>query len=367
MMNATSVLIDRFRAIANRLDYLRSAVAPPSAVQPHWTERELVSAIAERRQNDRDIERTTADERSWAALTARETACLPLFREALAYLQVKGSAFKEIDAVDNAQALVAELAQVCRVDEPLIVPDVTDQFADYVQIIRVRFPPADIWDVPVVAHEFGHFAAYRFTRRADGGDRTQPMKEFVTQRLACETLTDDEESKWRRWYNEMYADAFGVFTLGPSFAASALLTRFKVAEAAKNSNDHPSYAARASLILRLLQRMGPEYSSIHRELARLWNDMLTSARVQVREDWAIDCAGGLENVLQVSAPEGRYKTWRVPDEDLRFAVENKERQPKRPFSMRDLLNAAWYARLAGGEPAAISKRARELWLSRGKP
>jgi hypothetical protein len=364
-MDATSVLIHRMKALADRLDYLRDAVAPKPGSEPHWIQQELTSAIAERRQRDSDIAQTRATRDSWHAVIAREKACAPLFREALAYLQVKAPRVVDGNhATEITRALVTDLTKACHLEQPFIVPDITDEFSDYVQIIRVRFPPAGIWDVAVVAHEFGHFAAYRFTRRDKSGERSQPMTEFVRQYLTkVKDLTADAEKRWRRWLYEFYADAFGVYTLGPSLAASALLTRFNVAEASLSSDDHPSYVARSSLILRMLERMDERFGDIHHQLADLWEEMVASAGVTASEDGEINPAL-LEGVLRASAPDARYNSWSVADEDLRFALEGSARSPRRPFSARDLLNAAWQARLAGGDPIAISERAGQLWISR---
>jgi hypothetical protein len=258
-MDATSVLIFRIEALERRLQYLLDMVEPKPGTEPHWVQRELARTITDRLRRVREITKAKAKATrdSWNDVIAQQKACAVLFGEALAFLRVQNPGVVDgSHGTDIARALVAELAEACHLEQPFVVADVTDEFSDYVQIIRVRFPPAGIWDVPVVAHEFGHFAAYRFTCRDRGGERYQPMAEFVRQYLSeIKDLTTDAEKRWRRWLSEFYADAFGVYTLGPSFAASALLSRFDVAGANQSSDEHPSYAARASLILRILERM----------------------------------------------------------------------------------------------------------------
>jgi hypothetical protein len=367
-MDTTSVLIFRIKALEDRLQYLLDTVEPKSKTEPHWTQQELARTITERLQRVREITKTQAKATrdSWNDVIAQQKACALLFREALAFLRVQAPGVVDGNhGTDIARALVVNLAAACHLELPFVVTDVTDEFSDYVQIIRVRFPPAGIWDLPVVAHEFGHFAAYRFTRRDTGGERSQPMTEFVRQYLTkVKDRTADAEKRWRRWLSEFYADAFGVYTLGPSFTASALLTRFDVAGADRSSDEHPSYAARASLILRMLERMDERFGDIHRQLADLWQDMLASARVTASKDGEFEATAQLEAVLRTSAPDARYNSWSVADEDLRFAVEKPARAPRKPFSVRDLMNAAWRARLAGGDPVAISDRVRELWRLR---
>ena len=366
-MDATSVLIFRMKALEHRLQYLLDTVEPKPETEIHWIQRELARTITERLRRVRETTRTAKATRdSWNDVIAQQKACASLFGEALAFLRVQDPCVVDgSHGTDIARALVADLAEACHLELPFVVADVTDEFSDYVQIIRVRFPPAGIWDAPVVAHEFGHFAAYRFTCRDRGGERSQPMTEFVRQYLTkVKDLTSDAEKRWRRWLSEFYADAFGVYTLGPSFAASALLSRFDVAGANQSSDEHPSYAARASLILRILERMDERFGDIHRQLADLWQEMLASSGVTACKDGEFNATAQLEAVPRTSAPEARYDSWSVADEDLRFAVENPARPPRRPFSVRDLLNAAWRAHLAGGDPVAISDRAGELWRLR---
>jgi hypothetical protein len=364
-MDATSVLIFRMKALEHRLQHLLDMVEPKPETEPHWIQQELARIITERLQRVRETTKTQAKATrdSWIEVIAQQKACAAVFGEALAFLRVQAPCMVDgSHGTDIARALVVDLAKACHLDLPFVVADVTDEFSDYVQIIRVRFPPGGIWDVPVVAHEFGHFAAYRFTLR-DRGERSQPMTEFVRQYL---TKVNDltAQKRWRRWLFEFYADAFGVYTLGPSFAASALLSRFDVAGANQSSDEHPSYAARASLILRMLERMDERFGDMHRQLADLWQEMLASAGVTACKDEEFNATAQLEAVPRTSAPEARYDSWSVADLDLRFAVENPARPPRKPFSVRDLLNAAWRARLAGGDPVLISDRAGELWRLR---
>jgi hypothetical protein len=92
--------------------------------------------------------------------------------------------------------------------------------------------------------------------------------------------------------------------------------------------------------------------------------MLASSGVTACKDGELHATAQIEAVPKTSAPEARYDSWSIANDDLRFAVENPARRPLKPFSVRDLLNAAWRARLAGGDPVAISDRADQLWRSR---
>ena len=127
------------------------------------------------------------------------------------------------------------------------------------QLIRIRFPVCGIWDLPIVAHEFGHFAAARITVSEGGADRVLPFARFVDEYLDENRNLGNE---WRDYLSEYFADCFATFVLGPSYACTSLLLRFDIGTAyAEADMLHPSYAKRAHAILCLLRRMDAEADS----------------------------------------------------------------------------------------------------------
>ena len=240
------------------------------------------------------------------------------------------------------------------------------------QIIRLRYPAVGIWDVPVVVHELGHFAAYRLTSWDDGLQRSQKVREFIREYLVEKNIAkESEQRQWKRWLNEFFADAFATYCVGPSYAASCLMLRFSVAQACNNENEtHPSSAARAAAILEILSEMSrnqtvpfqePPYRLVVEKLRSRWLDMLTSSGGYCEIEWVPAMARRLYQVVSSVALNARYDTWAYADATLRSVLSDPMKAPEHHFSARDLLNAAWLARASGDDPMVISERALQLW------
>lgn len=364
-MDATSLLVDRLQALRERLNMADAAVGAARA---------FAEAIADSRGRlDDAIEGARTSEGAWHDLAIREIKDTALFREVLAYLQAIGRPpLPESGAGPLARGLVAELsAKLPLGPPPVIAPDVDDSFSDFVEIIRLRYPPAGIWDVPVVAHEYGHFAAYRLTSWDDGVQRSQAVREFVSEQFASKGIkSESEQEKWRLWLNELFADAFATYCVGPCYAASALLLRFDVAQACNgDQRTHPSCAARAAAILEILREMNrgkqAPYTPAINALETQWMDLLKFAEGgSCKGEWVPEMAYQLYDVVRKVARGAQYENWSYADESLQYVLTEPAKAPEGRFSACDLLNAAWLARARGGDPATISARALELWQER---
>jgi hypothetical protein len=354
-MDATSLLKDRLEALLGRLDLAGAAVgAAPGFAGPIAESRDRVK---------RQLDQACASQGSLRALAIRESADGVLFNEVLAYLHATGgSAFANSGVVSLARGLVGELsAKLSLGVPPVIAPDIGDSFADFVQLIRLRFPPAGVWDVPIVAHEFGHFAAYRLTSWEDGLQRSQTVREFIKNYLAGKNIQSDaDQKKWRQWLNEFFADIFATYCIGPCYAASALLLRFDVTEG--DSPTHPSNAARAVAILETLREMDKEgYRIAITVLTSRWSELLGLAGGNFDVEPIPEIAYKLFGVVKTIASGARYDGWSCANE-LQYVLSDPNKAAKTGFEARDLLNAAWLARAGdGADPATINARALELW------
>jgi hypothetical protein len=361
-MDPNSLLVDRFQALRERLNLADTAVGAAPA---------FAAAIADRRDRlDDAIRDARASEGAWHDLAVWEKADAALFREVLAYLQAIGRpALPDSGAGPLARGLVAELgAKLPLGVPPVIAPDVDDSFSDFVEIIRLRYPPAGIWDVPVVAHELGHFAAYRLTSWEDGLQRSQAVRGFISEQLASKGVkSESDQEKWRFWLNELFADAFATYCVGPCYAASALLLRFDVAQACNgDQRKHPSYAARAAAILEILREMNrgeqSPYTMAIKVLETQWLDLLSFAeKGNCRGEWVPDMAYQLYEIVRKVARGAQFDNWSYAAETLQYVLTDPAKPPGRRFSASDLLNAAWLARAGGSDPATISARALQLW------
>ncbi len=364
-MDATSLLVDRLQALRERLNTADAAAGAAPA---------FAAAIADSRDRlDDAIEGARASEGAWHDLAVWEDKDAALFREVLAYLQAIGRPpLPESGAGRLARGLVAELSAKLPLGvPPVIAPDVGDSYSDFVEIIRLRYPPAGIWDVPVVAHEFGHFAAYRLTTWDDGLQRSQAVRGFISEQLEYKGIkSESERDKWRFWLNELFADAFATYCVGPCYAASALLLRFDVAQACNGGQQtHPSCAARATAILETLREMNrgeqAPYTTAITVLETQWSDLLGFAEQgNCKGEWVPEMAYQLYDVVRKVARGAQYDNWSYADETLQYVLTDPERAPEGSFSACDLLNAAWLARAGGGDPATISARALRLWQER---
>ena len=360
-MDSNSLLVDRLEALRERLEMADAAVGAAAALVPTIAE--------ERKQVEGEIPQARASAGAWHSLAVREEADNALFREVLAYLQAQGrAALPDSGPASLARGLVRELsAKLPLGTPPAIAPDPDNSFSNSAEIIRLRYPPAGIWDVPVVAHELGHFVAYRSTSWEDGLQRSQTVRTFIDNYLATKPdQSDSEQEKWKFWLNELFADAFATYCVGPCYAASALLLRFDVAQACSGDDPkHPSYAARATAILEILREMnggeqGP-YARAIRVLESKWQDLLTFAEGDCKGEWVPEIADQLYEVVRNVAAGAQYDNWSYADETLEYELTNLGKTPKERFSARDLLNAAWLARARGGDAAAINARALQLW------
>jgi hypothetical protein len=366
-MDAASLLLDRMRAALDRLHLVHSMVQSWPALS------KIVTARCARLDHAISSSRPSAD--AWHTLADWEQADSAVFRDILAYAFSRGdTAFARSGPATLAAELTAELCQKVRLGEaPFVVPDVDDSFSDCVEVIRFRYPPDGIWDVPIVAHELGHFAAYRLTALEDGMQRPQPVRDFISNYLLdTDRKLDKDQRTWRHWLNECFADAFATYSVGPCYAASSLLLRFDVTRASIETPTHPSNAARAITILETLRQMNratrrSPYTVVINELQSRWSELLTLADENCSVDWARDVALGIYRVLEATAGAARYDSWNHAAETLQHELTRADEVPSCDVSVRDLLNAAWLARARGNvDPNAVSDRAVKLWRSRIK-
>jgi hypothetical protein len=383
-VNATSWLKARSAALLDRLNQVQAAIRPTD---------DLARRIADPRVSiENQLKRldnagARADTETWEALSASESECRePLLREALHYMHGK-----QVPPLDPngpkllADALLAELADSCGLrDIPIISPDLDELFSEFSGIIRMRFPPPGIWDVPVIAHEFGHYVAYRLTGPAEAGvRRPQSFAEYVDWFLSGiaskkkregKEIEGAEKDKWASWLYEYFADMFATYALGPSFAASALLLRFGIVGAYSNNDAiHPSSGERAAVILEALrfmdQNADAQFIKPRAWLAAQWNGLLRSAGEPADFAWDTDSrsqrakliARTLYPVLRRLAPNVLYNRWNFVDTELRFSVGSPRREPQRACTVPDLLNAAWLCRSLVEDSAVLSADALRLW------
>jgi hypothetical protein len=378
-MPAQELLLGRLQALLTQLDQLKVALGG-QGLDANLRKRMgplFDNEIADQRKrlkNDIDaVKRGVVNRLSWGSLRDREDQCKPLFGECLAYLQAARARGAEADAklCGVADALLDELNAACELNwRRFIILAGDESFSDRVQIIRMRFPFSGVWDLPVAAHEFGHFAAFRVTAATANNGRSLLFREYLDRYLEQHPDLGEE---WNYYLNEFFSDIFATFVLGPSYACTSLLLRFTVADVNKESDQrHPSYAKRAFAILETLRRMnsaeGTEghFSDVLNLLKSEWAEALLSAKVETALSPEVQnqigaIARDIFWILHRGCRNARYTGWQTAL-TLHFGWQANDETVAQKPAIRDLLNAAWLARLQL-QPGNSSEPISSLMLS----
>jgi hypothetical protein len=302
----------------------------------------------------------------WIDLDGISQEARPLFREYLAFIE---GLLVRRTAVDNGLCRIADILlddvsrrTGIRWGKFTILAD-GEAYADLAEIIRLRFPDLSTWNVPIAAHEFGHFAAERLEDRHNGGPARRPFVELLETRTV--EIKRPEEASYEAYLHEFFADVFATYVAGPAYAFVCLLLRFNPCDANVDGVTHPSAARRAAAILRTLElidaeearlnRLNHPYRSVVDELRVTWAESLQSTgQTAELPDGAV---AELDDVVDrfwrlISAgvnPEGMYAAaaWRRAQSIADGLAEGRAAGTflRGDETMTDIVNGAWIARL----------------------
>jgi hypothetical protein len=358
------LLLARLDAFATKCEEAEKAIQSTQLINPKLYQRAapgLLGRIKNEREKISQLRRRTdkdqINDASWSTLSSYEKESSTLFGECLAFLQAALARGHKVDAdlCEIADALLDELAgSLTNVEwKRFTVLSTEEFFRDLAQIIRVRFPFSGIWDLPVSAHEFGHFVAGRLNVIRPDGSHSLPFQQYKED---FKKQYPDRGDEWMFYLEEYFADVFATFALGPAYACTCLLLRFDPALAHREEDKrHPSDAKRAHAILQTLLRMNSEKDSkgdfkpVMNELTDWWNQELTSAgqHTVLSQDEQAEVGGLVFNfyeALKDGAPEARFNRWG----QLAVGECNWLRDPPNgrvsDFRLSNLLNAAWLCR-----------------------
>ncbi|MGD9959269.1 hypothetical protein [Nocardioides sp.] len=234
-------------------------------------------------------------------------------------------------------------------------------------VIRRRVPDHGLWDLPVLAHEFGHLVV-------------TGIASYDAENDSVGTPVDSALAGWdgaaRGRATELFCDLFAGYALGPSYLCTLVFHRCDPTAPAAVGDlaSHPSDAGRVHAVHTLLKRMTGS-SDLHPFDAQLYWAAKAWAQMQLQaeEDARLSDTQRAEVTSQVAG------WWAVLSQDLSsFAyawtpvvqrlvasIRSEQDPPSTHFSAADVLNAAWTVRLGdwfGGRPADIpyEQRAEEL-------
>jgi hypothetical protein len=264
-----------------------------------------------------------------------------------------------------------------------------DSYDGGTDIVRLRYPLCDIWDLPVTVHEFGHFMSQRLIGKATPSSSTLPFQQYKTDFLermrqpqsqaGNGPLPDSKGVDWWTYLDEMFADAFATYALGPAFACTCITLRFDPVNARTEMDGrHPSYSRRAYIIFQTLKRMDnePGQRSQMKEaiglLEKRWKQLCEAAGVtdglpdKEEQAWIGPEVSNIYGILTSSAPELRFAAWKN-------AVQQQASLLKQPNDAIDnlpiaqLLNTAWILRMTPDRDAEeVNRNCIALCLRKGK-
>jgi hypothetical protein len=316
----------------------------------------------------------------WGEFVRARTVGDGAIRQCLAL--VSGAVFRSLDLDDGtcaiADTLIAEINEQAGVRwDGFTIMAADDEFVPADEIVRVRFPPGDIWSLAAAVHEFGHFATGRLDAPGAGLSRIQVFDAYMQEldedrRRTAGTPSSGLGPLERRHQAEFFADAFATYAAGPAFACTALLARFdpfaagtatptRAAAGSANPGSHPSDLQRAHVILEVLGKLAAthftRFSGIRGRLAAEWQAAVADTGLRQDRPPDADVLTGMANrfwtILKTSREGLQYAGWdsaQAMQNDLLDAVA----PPPADARVIDVLNSAWSARLDGRE---VSDRA----------
>lgn len=303
----------------------------------------------------------------WVKLEALDERAQELFGE---YLALAEGAWARRHSVDSgmctlADALLEELEGRLRVGwDRFTIPAESEFFGRLAQVVRVRVPTLGLWDLPLVVHELGHFAAERLEDRQREGyiERVvTPLRDFLDE------AADRSDADWA-FTHEYIADAFATYALGLAYPYACVLLRFEPTGAREPGYTHPAPAARVELMFGLLDLMDgagtgmTKFGKRAATLREVWEQTLAGVAEAPDGNGESDPppVQRLFDMLQQTRPSGGYGTFHraqalapriaqaAPDAPAAAAVPPET-------TMADVVNAAWLARVDawdGGEATA---------------
>jgi signal transduction histidine kinase len=287
-----------------------------------------------------------------------------IFRETLAFMEgalIRGA------RIDNgicriADSILDDLSRKADIPWERFTIFATDEFfGNMAEIIRLRFPEANIWHLPVAVHEFGHFVAQELKTP---GTFRYPFQEILRRE-------QDKGPQYISFLHEFFADIFATYAAGPALTYTCVVLRFDPGTSQLASRTHPPDAKRVYVLLKTLQRMDqtsgsplPHYGDTIRELAQLWHESL-EANMQLTELAAAEAAqldamlDELFQLMLLELPGVRYTGWlRAQTLSTELQADGDSLpQPGEKDSLLDVINAAWLWRMHTdqGNPLATNQ------------
>jgi hypothetical protein len=360
------VLSGRVAALATQLTLGKRQLPDVTGGQPAVLRQQVQSRLLEHQDALARLDQLTDNAEVWAGLTELESSAATTFAELLGLVNAASQRAAGVDGGLGrlADAVVAELAARTGIDwDGVTVLDVADAVSEESGIIRLRFPDLGPWNLPACAHELGHYVGTRIRERLKGDEFP------FTWATPLQTLLEQQDSETNHWHhaNELFADVYATYALGPAFAFTAVRLRFDPRRTRPTSR-HPSDHDRVWAVRTTLEHLGD----------RSRDRLVAGQAIQVGREWDAAVAGaGVIAAETTSAPSalaaqvvpaflelldrrvgaGRYESFRRAMQ-LSQAAANA-----RPAgsSLADGLNAAWLRRREAEAEGRVDLDAQSRW------
>lgn len=391
-MNAGSYLLSQIEALSEELDIARNSMELLEnkkllhAMRARFlilfnTRQAELDGLRNKLKNKISLDGELSDE--WKGLEECSNNCSDLFREYLAYFEgamLRSSPLDSNEICQVADALLYHLSYWSDVkwDRFTIMAAEGESFAEMTEIIRVRFPEFNIWRLPLVAHEFGHYAMSRISY-----DKQYPFRDIARGAIVREEEDFDPEKQAERkkksHLQEIFSDVFATYVIGPAYASTMILLSLNPRDnlACVDGITHPSHNKRVYCILKMLEEMSrqhKEYSGIIGYLKEIWQMNLESVGYSaLSNELEKDCGKAVDRcneVLTKTLSEVKYNGWMRTEDLMEELNPKRESSPElnRECTLPDVMNAAWRCRIkyanqnGKGENSIMVKKINNLAL-----
>ena len=231
-------------------------------------------------------------------------------------------------------------------------------------VVRRRFPDHGIWDLPIIAHEFGHLVVRDLLDvNPLSGQTSRPLAEFIAGRKVQTA--------------ELAADIFAVYMLGPAYVLTLVLHRMDPTAPAVSADDatHPGDSSRVAAVLHVLgllaagdiEERRDQYAFLQEHLGNWWTAAQANTKSEARLDEHAAArvrndAERLWNMLATSKLAGISYVSFVNARSLANGFDGGG-TPASASSARDVLNAAWLARFRAWRDGSEMPKKVEGWAA----
>lgn len=317
----------------------------------------------------RDIKKAAVLNFYWGSLQSRRESCKALFNECLSFMGGALIRHAELDhdICQIADVMIEQLMAFATIKYPRFTLLANDNYyTETTTIIRLNFPEHSVWNLPMAAHELGHYAARRISDEAGN---------FLFEKRLLK-LEEEKKERERDHLHEHIADLFAVYTLGPAYASAALFHRFSPLDdtATTDGDKHPSHLARLRFILKTLEMMNETsdrmYTKLLDDIKALWLEIWSGAGVKVSpepDQQLSDLQLALYKKLDDELSPAKYLGWPRAEqlESMLLSKKPAEQLLEGDETIADVINAAWLWRVRQDEDgfsrlADVSEKALEM-------